>query len=139
MPPSFSHDEWTFEWSAAGVGPTVIFLSRSPLSAEGTTLAKALEPDYFVIRLQASGKAAKQFAPAVEAFFADRQLHRVHWVVAEDALDLLIELGELSHVIWSFTSEAKMPNKSFTLETETILRQTFAKVDKPYRTSEHPI
>jgi len=102
-------------------------------------LARALEKDFFVLRLTVSGREKEKFAKVVEAFFEDQQLWRVHWVVAKDALDLSIELGEMSRVIWSFTSEAKMPNGSFTPETETILRQNFAEVDPAYRTSEHPL
>jgi hypothetical protein len=139
MSPSFSHREWTFEWSAAGVGPTVIFLSRSPLADEEAALAKALEQDYFVIRLQASGEAAKKFASAVDAFFAECQLYRVHWVVAEDARHLADALAQQPRTIWSMTDVSRLPDKSLTPKAEPVLRRIFAEVDKPYRTSEHPI
>jgi hypothetical protein len=139
MSPSFSHGEWSFEWSAAGVGPTVILLSCSPLADEEAALAKALEQDYFVICLQASGDAAKKFATAVEAFFTERQLHRAHWVVAEDARHLANALAHQPRMIWSMTDVSRLPDKSLTLRAEPVLRRIFTEVDKPYRTSEHPI
>ncbi len=139
MSPSFSHDEWTFEWSAAGVGPTVIFLSRSSLSDEETALAKALEQDCFVIRLQANGDAVKKFPSAVDALFAECQIHRAHWVVAENARHLADALAQQPRTIWSMTDVSRLPDKSLTLRAEPVLREIFAEVDKPYRTSEHPI
>ncbi len=143
----FSHDDWTFEWSDAGVGPTVIFLSRSPLGEEGRTLTKALERDFFVICLKASGKDAAKFASAVEAFFADRQLWRGHWVISKDAKDLAESLlRDLPRVIWSISKEGaglKDPKVKtiahIASDAEAVLRQEFARVDPPYRTSEHPI
>jgi hypothetical protein len=139
MSRTFAQDGWTFEWSANGVGPTVIFLSRSSLKEEANNLARALEKDFFVTRLTVSGSDKVKFAKAVEAFFEEQQLWRVHWIVTKDALDLLGELGESSRVVWSFTSEAKVRGESFTLATEAMLRQKFAEADPPYRTSEHPL
>jgi hypothetical protein len=143
----FSHDNWTFEWSEAGVGPTVIFLSRSLLSEEGNALAKALERDFFAMCLKASWKDPTKFAKAVEAFFTEQQLWRAHWVVARDAEDLAESLlKDLPRAIWSISVEgAKLKDpKVKTIarvapDAETALREEFARVDPPYRTSEHPI
>ena len=146
MSRTFSHSDWTFEWSAAGVGPTVIFVSRSPLTKEGSGLARALEKDSFVMRLTARGREKAKFAESAEAFFEDRQLWRVHWVVAKDAVDLARDLAEhLPRAIWSMTVEGAMGNPkaktvaNLGLDTETVLREEFARVDPPYRTSEHPL
>jgi hypothetical protein len=143
----FTHDNWTFEWSEAGVGPTVIFLSRSPLAEEGMALSKALEQDFFVICLTTNGKDATKFAKAVEAFFTEQQLWRTHWVIARDAEDLAESLlRDLPRAIWSISMEgARLKDpKVKTIahlapDVEAALRQEFARVDPPYRTSEHPI
>ncbi len=146
MSRTFSHSGWTFEWSAAGVGPTVIFLSHSPLKEEGNRLARALEKDFLVMRLTAGGRAKAKFAETVEAFFEERQLWRVHWVAAKDAVDLARDLAEhLPRTIWSMTLEGAMGNPkaktiaNLDLDAETALREEFARVDPPYRTSEHPL
>ncbi len=129
---SFSASNWQFNYTAAGVGPSVIFLSRSPVDPEAAALAQALERDFFVIQLQIQGTDSKTFAQAVRAFFADRQLHRVHWVVARDAADLVSVLDK--QTIWSMSADSAL-----NLDTEAALRKRFAEVDKPYRTSEHPL
>lgn len=146
MSRTFAHSDWTFEWSAAGVGPTVIFLSRSPLTEEASSLARALEKDFFVMRLTVSGREKAEFAKVVEAFFEEQQLWRAHWVVANDAADLAGSLAEhLPRAIWSMTVEGAMGDPevetiaNLGLDAETVLREEFARVDPPYRTSEHPL
>jgi hypothetical protein len=146
MSRTFSDSDWTFEWSAAGVGPTVIFLSHSPLNEEGNRLARALEKDFFVIHLVVIGRNKAEFAKVVEAFFEEQQLWRVHWVVAKDAADLARSLAEhLPRAIWSMTVEGAMGDPKVKtiadlgLDAETALREEFARVDPPYRTSEHPL
>ena len=131
---SFSDSSWQFNYTAAGVGPSVIFLSRSPVEPEAAALAEALESDFFVIQLQIQGTDSKTFAQAVRAFFADRQLHRVHWVVASDAADLVSALDK--QIIWSMSADSAL-----NLDAEAALRELFTHddVDKPYRTSEHPL
>ena len=132
MSSSFSYGNWQFNYSAAGVGPSVIFLSRAPLGSETVALAQALERDFFVIRLQVQGIDSQTFAQAVQTFFKDRQLYRVHWVVAPDAADLVSALDK--QTIWSMSADGDL-----NLDAEATLRQRFAEVDKPYRTSEHPL
>ncbi|MFH1011413.1 MAG: hypothetical protein V1784_09310 [bacterium] len=143
----FSHDNWTFEYSDGGVGPTVVFLSRAPLAEEAIALVEALRRDFFVICLRASGTDTSKFARAMDAFFADRQLWRVHWVVAKDAEDLANSLlTHLPRAVWSMSIEkATLEDPKVKAisrmapEAEATLRQAFARVDPPYRTSEHPI
>ncbi|MBU1937279.1 hypothetical protein KKG05_07760 [bacterium] len=129
---SFSDSNWQFNYTAAGVGPSVIFLSRSPLEQEVAALAQALERDFFVIQLHVQGTDSKTFAEAIQAFFKDRQLHRVHWIIAPDAVDLVSALDK--QTIWSISADSEL-----NLNAEAALRQRFADVDKPYRTSEHPL
>jgi hypothetical protein len=129
---SFSDSNWQFNYTTAGVGPSVIFLSRSPVDPEAAALVQALESDFFVIQLQVQGTDSKTFAQTIRAFFADRQLHRVHWVVASDAADLVSALDK--QIIWSMSTDSVL-----NLDAEATLRKRFAEVDKPYRTSEHPL
>ncbi|MBM3324110.1 MAG: hypothetical protein FJY66_00420 [Calditrichaeota bacterium] len=143
----FLHDNWTFNYTDGGVGPTVVFLSRTPLGEEATALAEALRRDFFVICLQTSGTDTSKFPKAIEAFFTDRQLWRVHWVVANDAEDLANSLlKHLPRAVWSMsienTTRVEATIKAISRlapEAESILREEFARVDPPYRTSEHPI
>ena len=132
MSTTFSDSNWQFNYTAAGVGPSVIFLSRDSLAPEAAALTQALESDFFVIQLQIQGTDSKTFAQAVRAFFADRQLHRVHWVVASDAADLVSALDK--QTIWSMSADDVL-----NLDAEATMRKRFADVDKPYRTSEHPL
>ena len=147
MSSSFTYGEWTFDWSAAGIGPTVIFLSRSSLTEEAIALTQALERDFFVIQLKAQNTNLETFGDAVAAFFAELQIHRVHWIITRDAADLAEHLlKRLPQLIWSMTAEESVLDHP---EVKTIiriapdfavaLRQEFARVDPPYRTSEHPI
>ncbi len=129
---SFSDSNWQFNYTAAGVGPSVIFLSRSPLGQEAAALAQSLKRDFFVIQLQIQGTDSKTFAQAIRAFFTDRQLHRVHWIIAHDAADLVNALDK--QTIWSVSADTTL-----NLDAEAALRQRFTDVDKPYRTSEHPL
>lgn len=147
MSPSFSHGKWIFDWSAAGIGPTVIFLSCSLLTGEAIALAQELERDFFVIRLRVQNAKPEDFGEAAAAFFAELQLHRVHWVITKDAADLAEHLlKELPQVVWSMTAEETTLDHPkvkaivrIAPDFETALRQEFARVDPPYRTSEHPI
>ena len=147
MSSSFTDGEWTLDWSASGVGPTVIFLSRSPLTEEAAALAYALERDFFVIRLQAQNTNIDTFGDAIVAFFAECQLHRVHWVIIKDAANLAEHLlKKLPQLIWSMIAEESVLDHPMVRAViriapnfEVALRQEFARVDPPYRTSEHPI
>lgn len=140
----FSHNDWTFDWSAVGIGPTVVFLLRDSLDEQAMTLLSRLARDFFMIRLKVSGADNTTFASALKAFFKERQLHRVHWIVVKDAADLAGNLPEKT--VWSITVEGTKPSgteintvSALSPDVEPTLRQTFAAVDPPYRTSEHPI
>ena len=109
-------------------------------------MAQALEKDFFVMRLMVNGRENEKFTKVVEAFFEEQQLWRAHWVVAKDAADLARSLAEhLPRAIWSMTLEGTMGDlkvrtiANFGLDVETALREEFARVDPPYRTSEHPL